>query len=177
VLPNVTVLGDGEKHALRAFIAQGGRLVVTGSDATGLSESTKITRLASDPTGAYFAALEKDFEAGSSNPPAEFLNAARVNAEIEVDAPKAVGANFGLVKGTPHVFLANFGGLVPNKVAIPTPAKGIQVRVPLKMGDTASYLPFLGEAQALKGTRMGDKVEFELPAVERGAVVWFKGKH
>jgi hypothetical protein len=176
VLSNVSMLSDGEKQALRAFVAQGGRLVVTGSDATGLSGSPKITRLASDPAGAYFAALEKDFEAGSSNPPTEFLKATRVNADIEVDAPATVAVNFGLVNGTPHIFLANFGGLVPSKVAIPTPAEGIRVKVPAAMGDAATFLPFLGESQALHGEKKGDKVEFVLPAVERGAVVSIRGR-
>jgi hypothetical protein len=177
VLPNVSTLSAREKQGLQDFVDRGGRLIVSGYDVTELPESAKRTHLAADPTGAYFAALEKDFAAGSSNPPAEFLNAARVDAEIEVDAPTTLAANFGSVNGTPHVFLANFGGLVPNKVVIPTAAKGIRVRVQAKVGDTASYLPFLGEAQVLKGTKNGDEVEFVLPDVERGAVVWLGGKN
>lgn len=177
VLPNVSTLSAREKQGLQNFADRGGRLVVLGRDVTDLPESVKRTRLALDPVGAYFAALEKDFAAGSANPPGEFLNAARVKTEIEVDAPETVATNFGRVNGKPHVFLANFGGLVPNKVAVPATVKGIRLRVAARMGETATYLPFLGEAQTLKGSKTGDKVEFVLPDVERGAVVWFEGKN
>jgi hypothetical protein len=40
------------------------------------------------------------------------------------------------------------------------------------MGNSSTYLPFLGEAQGLRGQKKGTVVEFSLPAVERGAVVW-----
>jgi hypothetical protein len=86
-----------------------------------------------------------------------------------------VAANFAIVNGTPHVYLANFGGLVPGKVVVPTPVK-IHVKVPAAMGNSLSYLPFLGEAQVVHGTKRGDKVEFTLPPLERGAVVSFGAK-
>ena len=44
------------------------------------------------------------------------------------------------------------------------------------MGDSLSYLPFLGEAQIIHGEKHGDLVEFTLPPLERGAVVSVMGK-
>ena len=41
--------------------------------------------------------------------------------EIKWNAPTTVAANFALVNGAPHVYLANFGGLVPGKVVVPAP--------------------------------------------------------
>ena len=80
-----------------------------------------------------------------------------------------------MVDGAPHVFLANFGGLLPSKVAVPTRQEGIQVQMPARVGDSLMFLPFLGEAQVLRGVKKGDQVEFTLPGVERGAVVWVAG--
>jgi hypothetical protein len=91
---------------------------------------------------------------------------------MEVEAPPTIAANFGLVCGVPHVFLANFGGLVPSKAGVPAPAKGVRVRIPAAKGDALTYLPFLGEARLLHGEKKDDEVEFVLPPVERGAVVW-----
>jgi len=93
-----------------------------------------------------------------------------------VDAPTTVAANFATVNGTPHIYLANFGGLVPGKVVIPTPVNNIHVRVPAGMGDSLSYLPFLGEAQIVHGVKQGDLVEFTLPSLERGAVISVAGR-
>jgi hypothetical protein len=175
VLPNVSTLDESEKRSLGAFTEQGGHLVVLGTDATGLRSSPKISLLPADPTTVFYAALMQDFRAGSAHPPMEFLNAAVVKSEIELKAPPTVAANFGMVNGTAHLFLANFGGLVPSKVAIPEPAEGIEVSIPAAMGDSLTFLPFLGEAQLLKGKNKGTQVEFVLPAIERGAVVWIGG--
>ena len=38
VLPDVRVLGDVEKNSLQAFAGKGNRLVITGTDATGIGE-------------------------------------------------------------------------------------------------------------------------------------------
>ena len=172
VLPNVSVLSEAEKAALNSFALRGGRLVVLGTDVTGASHSSSNVALPSDPVKGFFFALEQDFAAASSKAPTDFLRAAKVQSDIELKAPPTVAANFALVNGKPHVFLANFGGLSPGKIAIPSPASGIHVTIPAAMGNSATYLPFLGEAQGLRGQKKGALVEFSLPAVERGAVVW-----
>jgi hypothetical protein len=104
------------------------------------------------------------------------LNALGGNDGIQLDAPTTVAANFAVVNGTPHVYLANFGGLVPGRVAVPTPVNSIQVKVPAAMGDSLSYLPFLGETQIVHGVKRGELIEFTLPPLERGAVVSFGAK-
>jgi hypothetical protein len=172
VLPEVSVLSDTEKQLLRSFVDRGGHLVILGGNATGIAASARTTHLAYDSASTYYAALQQDFLDASEEPPDDFLQATAVPSEIEVDAPETLAANFALVDGTPHVFLANFGGLVPGKLAVPTPAKGIKVRAPSTRGDTLTFLPFLGEAQPVRGEKKGNQVEFVLPAVERGAVIW-----
>ncbi len=177
VLPNVSILSETEKQELERFSAQSGRIVVTGADVTGLPVSPRVLRMPSCPAKSYFAELQLDFGAGIRKMPTEFLQAIQIQSEVVVEAPPSVAANFGQVKGTPHVFLANFGGLVPGRVAIPSPAAGIRIRIPAGMGDSLGYLPFLGEAQILHGVKQGNGTEFTLPPVQRGAVVWVAGKN
>jgi len=176
-LPNVTTLSDFEKQALRQFTGNGGRLVITGSDVTGLALSAHIVRFENCPGKAYFEKLRSNFSGGSQEMPKDFLQALVMNNEVSLQAPPTVAANFGLVDGKPHVFIANFSGLVPGKVAIPTPVSGAKINIPAAAGNSLAYLPFLGQPQILHGTKHadtihGDTVQFDLPPIERGAVAW-----
>jgi len=175
VLPNVSVLDETERKSLNEFVKHGGHLVVLSANATGMAVSRNVAVETSDPTGEFYKSMMHDFAEAAANPPLKFLKMAEVEAEIEVSAPATVAANFGLVNGSAHIFLANFSGLVPGKVAIPEPVKGIAVKVPASLGDTLTFLPFLGETQTVKGQKKGERVEFVLPPVERGAVIWVGG--
>jgi hypothetical protein len=171
VLPSVSVLNETERQKIKTYVAQGGRLVVLGEDSSGIPRSAQKIVLASDPAREYYNALEAGFAVGSANPPQELLNALGANDGIQLDAPPTVAANFATVNGAPHIYLANFGGLVPGSVAVPTPVNRIHISVPAAMGSSLSYLPFLGETQIVQGEKRGDRVEFTLPSLERGAVV------
>ena len=177
VLPNVSVLSETERRDLKAFVGKGGRVIVLGEDFSGIRQSPQKVVLPSDPAREYFKALESDFAVGSTNPPTELLrDLGGTDDGIQLDAPPTVAANFAVSNGTPHLYLANFGGLVPGKVAVPTPVTGIHLRIPTAMGDSLTYLPFLGETQVLHGVKRGDLMEFTLPPLERGAVVWVMGQ-
>jgi hypothetical protein len=176
VLPSVSVLNETERQNLKAFVDRGGRLVVLGEDVSGIPQSSQKLVLPADPAGAYYNALQSDFASGSANPPQELLHALGGSDDIQLDAPPTVAANFAMVNGSPHVYLANFGGLVPDKVVVPTPLNNVHVKVPAAMGDSLSYLPFLGEAQVVHGVKRGELVEFTLPLLERGAVLSFGEK-
>jgi len=175
ILPSVSTLNESEKQSLKSFVGQGGQVVVLGVDATGLPQSAKKMVMANDPGKAYFNALDSDFAAGSANPPKDLLDTLGTNNDIQLDAPATLAANFAIVNGTAHVYLANFGGLVPAKVVVPTPVN-IHIKVPAAMGDWLSYLPFLGDAQVVRGVKHGGKIEFTLPPLERGAVLSFAAK-
>jgi hypothetical protein len=172
VLPNVTVLSDAEKQALNRFAGSGARVVITGHNVTGLATSERILAYERCPASLYLDKLGKDFSGGLQEMPKEFLQALTVKSEMELDAPSTVAANFGLVDGSAHLFLANFAGLVPGKIATPTPVAGASVRIPAALGNSLAYLPFLGQTQILHGTKHGDSMQFELPAIERGAAIW-----
>ncbi|HVS87934.1 MAG TPA: hypothetical protein VHF01_06900 [Candidatus Acidoferrum sp.] len=174
VLSNVSVLPEVEKAELQAFVSKGGHLVVTGADSTGFAKSDRITRFPICPGKSHLAVLEKDFAAGSADNPGEFLTSLGVSNELLVEASPFIAANIAAVDGKPHVFLANFTGLVPYKVAVPSPQTNVRISVPAKRNCTLHFLPFLGEPQVLNGRQLGDRLVFVLPPIERGAAVWLE---
>jgi hypothetical protein len=172
VLPNVSTLSFMEKEALRNFNEIGGQIVITGQDATDLGSSAQIIRMADCPAKAYLAGLRRDFAQGSQQARESFLRAFKQKQEVLVDAPSTIATNFALVNGTPHIFLANFAGLMPGKSATPVPASGIKISVLAADEDSLVYLPFLGKLQTLHGVKNRDRMDFHLPPVARGAIVW-----
>jgi hypothetical protein len=177
VLPNVSVLSDAEKSSLQRFLEKGGRLVLAGKETHGLCNAARSSCSAHSAPSLYFEGLQHDFTAGLRKMPQNFLETLRAPGEIEIDAAPTVAANFARVNGVPHIFLANFSGLVPGKIAAPSPQDGIRVRIPAAMGDSLAYLPFLGETRIVHGEKQAEHTEFALPSLERGAVVWIIGKN
>jgi endo-alpha-1,4-polygalactosaminidase (GH114 family) len=175
VLPNVTVLSEAEKQSIKRFTDSGGRLVISGRNATGLPASENVATLANCPASLYLGKLEKNFAAGSQEMPMDFLAKLTVNSEIEMEAPSTVAVNFGRVNGVPHLFFANFTGLVPGKIAIPAAAAGVKIRIPASMGNSLGFLSFPGQTEILHGTKHGDTMQFELPPIERGGAAWVVG--
>jgi hypothetical protein len=174
VLPNVSVLPETEKALLQSFVSEGGRLIVTGADATGFAISDRITRFPVCPGKAHLAALEKNFAEGSAGNPGEFLKSVGVSGELLVEASPFIAANIASVDGKPHVFLANFAGLVPHKVAVPSSQNNVRISVPAGKKRTLHFLPFLGEPQTVAGRETQGRLIFLLPSIERGAVVWLE---
>jgi hypothetical protein len=174
VLPNVSVLLEAEKAQLQSFVSKGGRLVVTRADATGFPDSNRIIRFSVCPGKSHLALLEKDFAEGSADNPGEFLKSLAVSSELLVEASPFIAANIASVDGKPHVFLANFAGLVPHKIAVPLPQDNVRISVPAGKKLTLHFLPFLGEPQAVSGREAGGRLIFLLPPIERGAVVWLE---
>jgi hypothetical protein len=170
VLPSVSTLGQTELLALKHYLDAGGKLVITGGDATGFPASSNTIVMKSNPGKQYFEEMEKDFSGAKL--PQDFLTITSVNNVLDVDAPATMVVHLAEVDGAPHAFLANFGGLVPSKVARPTPVADIHVGIPATMGNSLAFLPFLGEQQVIRGVQKGERMEFTLPAVERGAVIW-----
>ena len=175
VLPNVTVLTDAERRSLKRLAENGTRLVITGHNTTGLAGSGQIVSLDNCPASLYLGKLGKNFLAGSQDMPGEFVTLMKVKSDIRIEAPPTVAVNFAQVNGTPHLFLANFSGLVPGEIATPSAVSGSKVSIPAGMGNSLAYLPFLGQTQILHGTKHGDTMQFELPPIERGAVAWVVG--
>jgi endo-alpha-1,4-polygalactosaminidase (GH114 family) len=175
VLPNVTVPSEAEKQSIKQFAESGGRLVVTGRNATGLTASEHVVTLENCPASLYLGKLEKNFPGGSQEMPMDFLAKLTVNSEIEMDAPSTLAVNFGRVNGAPHLFFANFTGLVPGKIVTPSATSGVKVRIPASMGNSLAFLSFPGQTHILQGSKHGDTIQFELPPIERGGAAWVIG--
>jgi len=171
ILPDVRILDDSEKEALKKFLLGGGRLVVTGTDATGLDDPFRVVRFPLCPGKAYLAALRKDFVATTPSTEQKFLRSLEPERSLVVEASPSVATHIALVNGQPHIFFANFKGLASNKNAVQTPETG--TKIILKERPKAYFLPFLGEVQELHGRTEGGETAYVLPDIAKGAVVWF----
>lgn len=175
VLPNVSFLADAEKNALRSFVQSGGRLVLTGpADVTGLPASGRIRRFESCPGRAHLEALIADFAKASAKSQPEFLDAVKTDSELRIDASPMIAVNVAQVDGKPHIFLANFAGLIPGKVVAPSLVAGVRISVSNRKKYLVKFLPFLGEERTISGQTVGGRQDFALPPIERGAVAWLE---
>jgi hypothetical protein len=177
VLPDVRVLSDGEKKLIHTFATQGNRLVVTGTDATGIDGSQNVVRFPVCPGRAYDAAMEQDFVHASLDSQQAFLDSLRggESVDIEIKAGAQVATSIARTSdGHVNVFFANFTGLVGGSNPVQTPQTGVQVSVPSKSEGKGFVLPFLGDVQAVNGTRHGDSMTFTLPPITKGAVFWYE---
>jgi hypothetical protein len=174
VLPDVSILSDEERLSLREFASKGGHLVITGTDATGFADTTGIVRFRECPAKSYFEHARKDFAAASQIAPREFLASLDTKPQLSVVAPPTVATNIAVVNGRPTIFVANFTGLLPHKIAVPTPLTAVRISMPVADHRALRVLPFLGETQTVLGQRIGDRLVFNLPTLERGAVAWFE---
>jgi hypothetical protein len=175
VLPDVRVLGDDEKAALRAFAAAGSRLVITGTDATGLGRSNEIIRFPVCPGKTYNAALEKGFDSASPDSERAFLRALKGGSTVMIDAGPLLATSIArTADGHIKCFFANFAGLRGGANPIQTPQNGVTVTVHSKTAGKAYFLPFLGTEQMLNGSRKQDATVFPLPPITKGAVFSFE---
>jgi hypothetical protein len=175
VLPDVSELSADEKSQLQAFAGSGGRLAVTGIDATGMGDSASVVRLREDPGKAYNALLEKDFEHASPDSQAAFRDSLQGSNAVNIKAGSHVATSIARTSdGHVNVFFANFSGLVGGSNPVQTPQTGVEVSVVSKSNGKGFFLPFLGDVQPVEGIRRGDSITFKLPAITKGAVFWFE---
>jgi hypothetical protein len=175
VLPNVRILGESEKSSLKDLVAQGKRLVVTGTDATEIGASQTVVRLPDCPGKAYNAAMEKDFESAAPDSQQAFFDSLQGGGAVKIKASSQVATSISRTSdGHINAFFANFAGLRAASNPIQTPQTGVEVSVRSKSDGKGFFLPFMGEAQAVQGVRHGDAMSFTLPPITRGAVFWYE---
>jgi hypothetical protein len=172
VLPDVRVLSDNEKKSLSAFLDHGGRLVITGSNATDLKPGEMITLLPDCPGKAHLAAISKDMLAADQGTEQTLFSALKAKQALKVEAPPLVATQIASIDGKPHIFFFNTSGLVPKKTARQSPVANVKVGIETPESPRLVFLPFLGEPQSISGQRLGDKLVFTLPSIDKGAVAW-----
>jgi hypothetical protein len=140
------------------------------------------------PGKAYYAQLQKEFDheaaAGTFESDefnklrkafaAEVLKVSGLKPAVEVAASPFVCTQIAKVDGKLSVFLANFKGLKAKEVAQQAPEQNVKVTFSAKGPGAVVFLPFLGQPQTLHGEFAHGKVSCELPAIEKGAVVWLE---
>ncbi len=173
VLPDVRMLGETEKIWLRDFAAQGKRLVITGTDATGVGNLDNVVRLPDCPGKAYNQALEKDFERASPDSQRQFFDSLQSGNTVRIKAGAQVATSIARTPNGIHCFFANFAGLRGGLNPVQTPQTDVEVTVSPKTGGKGFFLPYLGEVQAIQGSRHGETVTFALPPITKGAVFWY----
>jgi hypothetical protein len=174
ILPDVSSMANAEHEAFLALLARGDHLLVTGADALNAPPSPNVVHFPAPPGVAYLAALEKDFAAASQAMPAEFLAALAPSKDLVVTASPLVASNTASVNGQPHVFLANFAGLIPHHNLKPSAEIATRITVPASRKSVLHFLPFLGDEQVIAGTLSGEHRTFALPAFDRSAVAWLE---
>jgi hypothetical protein len=171
VFPNVRILEDEERSMLRAFVDGGGKLIITGHDATELPASPRVVHFPECPGRAYITALSRDFKGTTPLVEQKFLMSLQTSSGLAVEASPSIATHIANVDGLPHVFFANFTGLVGGGNPVPSPENHARIVVP--GSGQAYFLPFLGEIEELQGKSDGEgKTTFVLPSINRGAVVW-----
>jgi hypothetical protein len=175
VLPGVRVLDDKEKSWMKGFAANGGKLVITGTDPAEFGDSQNVIRISSDPGKLYNAELEKDFDHASPDSQRDFLDRVRGGDSVQIKASPQMATSIARTSdGHINCFFANFAGLRGGSNPIQTPQSGVEVSLASKSEGKGFFLPFLGQAQEVKGIRHGDSVSFTLPSITKGAVFWYE---
>ncbi|HYA48038.1 MAG TPA: hypothetical protein VEE87_00555, partial [archaeon] len=121
------------------------------------------------------AALEKDFEHASPDSQQAFFDSLQGSATVRISTGPHVATSIARTSdGHINCFFANFAGLVAKSNPIQTPQSGVEVSLQSKSEGKGYFLPFMGEPQAIPGTRHGDALTFALPPISRGAVFWYE---
>jgi hypothetical protein len=175
VLPDVRELSAEEKDQLQAFVGADGKLIITGTDATGFLHSPNVVRFADDPGTAYNALLEKDFEHASPDAEQAFLDSLQESSTVKIKAGPHIATSIARSSdGHINCFFANFTGLIGGSNPIQTPQTGVEVSIVSRSEGKGFFLPFLGEAQPVASTRQEDSLTFHLPTITKGAVFWYE---
>ena len=170
VLPDVREMSEAEHAAIKILAAAGTRMVITGQNGAGIAAGTHAALFPDCPCRRYEHSLDENLEKTNVDQAKEFLDALQHQGELEITASPRVATSVALVDGKPHIFFANFDGLRGGKNPVPTPQQGVTLR--LRTRATVRFLPFLGNAQEVHGTRDGDRFIYRLPTLERGGVAW-----
>ena len=152
--------------------AKEGKIVVVGKEPSGFSDLPRLTRVHDDPA-RYLQRAGPNLEITPDDAEQKFIGSLGGDA-VEVRASPLVATQIAEVDGKVHVFLANFKGLRSKENAQQTPETGAQITVRGRV--KGHFLPFLGDEQSLPGKFEKGRTQFILPAIQKGAVVWFEAE-
>src|SRR5580704_17245224 len=171
ILPKVRIFSKEEGDALHLYGKNGGKIIFVGAPNEQLRNESGATFVAESPGTRYLSSALSNFEDLSIESEKQFLGTLN-QSTIRVAASPMVATQIASVDGQTHVFFANFKGLRAKENPVQTPETHAAVTVPGKV--RGHFLPFLGEEAAITGQYRAGSTEFDLPAIDKGAVVWFE---
>jgi len=96
---------------------------------------------------------------------------------VLVRAKPSVATHIASVDGKPHVFIANYTGLIADKNSNQIPQEGVEVLfINGNEEDSILYLPYLGEVSTIESIYNNFGLSANLPSISRGGVVWLEKK-
>ena len=116
-------------------------------------------------TGQSLQSLRHDFDTG-------VIQELGFSEPVQVEASPFVTAQIARVDGKIHIFLFNFGGLQPLKVAKQIPEQNVAVSFPANAGSRIFLLPYLGMARELSAEHKGGRIRAVIPKIDKGATLW-----
>lgn len=102
----------------------------------------------------------------------QLLQQVDIDQEIILDASPFVASQVATVNHRPHIFIANFKGLVAEQKAVQKPEQGATVLFPADNYTRIKALPFLGEVIELNTQKKNGNLVAVLPDIHKGMVVW-----
>ena len=171
VLPDLRIVSDAEAKSIAQFSRQGGRVVLTGQPDAKLN-GLKAVRYPDAPERAYLADATAGFDRPDTSWAAEFIQSLPPSATVKVTASRNVVAHVATIGNRQYVFLANFDGLQAGEIATPRTQTDIQITLPAPAGTQLHILPFMGKESVISGRQQAGQMQFTLPPIDRGAVVW-----
>ena len=173
ILPDVRVLSDRESSAAHDFQQRGGKLILTGEPDAKLKDIADAVRFPDSPERNYLEKASASFGSVQPSSQPDLLHAIEGRAALQISAPPDVVAHAATIQGARYIFFANFAGLKAGEIATPSPQSDIRVTVPAQWGTQMHVLPFMGEETTVSGSTSGGNLQFLLPPLQRGSVVWF----
>ena len=173
VLPDVRVLNDRESAAVHKFQQRGGKLILTGASDPKLRDIANAVQFPDSPERNYLERASASFASVQPSDQTKLLHAIEGNSEFQISAARTVMAHAAQIAGDNYIFLANFTGLTAGELATPTPQAGIRITVPAQWGSSMHVLPFLGKETTVTGSKSDGNMQFMLPPLQRGSVVWW----
>jgi hypothetical protein len=171
ILPDVRCLGDSEIESLKSYADSGRMLAATAE--TGAYDESGSPRKVNSFRQALGSRLIYRPDGGGDFVPG-LLRSANFHAAVEIEASPQVFAQVASVDGTPHVFIANFDGLIPNRKLTQTPQTGVRVSFLAHGPRKIRVLPFLGEIQEIPAKWSDGRITCTLPSIDKGMVVWIE---
>ncbi len=176
VLPDVRVVSDQEAAAMRSYVANGGKLIETGTQDAKLTGIENVVRFPDKPEIEYLTHAQNDFANTDPSDESAFLKAIPDDSGLRITASRNVVVHEAKIGNRTHLFFANFDGLKAREVATPIAQHNIQVIASNRFGKKLHVLPYLGMESVIEGKTSGDGIEFVIPEIERGSVAWFESE-